>query len=170
MTNRLTLLFQQLNSYPSEQYPWTLHSHTTCTLIQNFAQYSYFMDISQLLTQKLLKQNYPTRRLKSWLQNYTVVIMLTLYNGNGYFTFNVDLFFNFLKHIKDNYKWDFSRIWVTPGFGGGPCCSCFNSIRCVFTLQISFFVLCAYCCLSLELFFIFLIEPSIFYNICFAYM
>lgn len=68
---------------------------------------------------------------------YTVVIMLTLYNGNGYFTFNVDLFFNFLKHIKYNYKWELHTLLThlgLPRFWWGPCCSCFNSIRCVFTL------------------------------------
>ena len=64
------------------------------------AQYSDFLDRSQLLTQTLLKQGYVAPRLKSSIQkfydrhhNLVDRYKISISNDNGSFTFYLDIFF-----------------------------------------------------------------------------
>jgi hypothetical protein len=65
-------------------------------------QYSDFLDIAQLLMQKLLKQGYAAPSLQSTSQSGWPLQNIHISNDNGSFTFYVD--FSFFYHCQDFYR------------------------------------------------------------------
>ena len=110
------------------------------------AQYSDFLYKAQLLTQKLLKQDYIAPRLKSLLYNLTVVITncwplrtINSSSNNGTFTLWVELCpLSPTRRLPDLAMSNLAGVVYEIGtaylsrtldfnlnFWWGPCCSCF---------------------------------------------